>query len=124
MAGITPRPKNHFSPVVQPFFQRKNTIRADSLLYDRTAAVGRAFGNIRMIDSSENVIIFGDRGIHYRNGGLTTITGLPLAKKAMDGGDSLWLVADTFNYFSTDTMRLLAAYRTAKIMTLDMKGGL
>ncbi len=103
-------------------FSKKNTIRADSLLYDRTAAVGRAFGNIRMIDSSENVIIFGDRGIHYRNGGLTTITGLPLAKKAMDGGDSLWLVADTFNYFSTDTMRLLAAYRTAKIMTLDMKG--
>jgi len=103
-------------------YSKKNTIRADSLLYDRNTAIGRAFGHIKMVDSAQNVVIYGNEGIHYRNGGLTTINGLPLAKKAMDDGDSLWLIADTFNYYSTDSLRLLAAFRTAKIMTLDMKG--
>jgi lipopolysaccharide transport protein LptA len=103
-------------------FSKKNTIRADSLLYDRNASIGRAFGHIRMIDSMEKVVIYGDKGIHYRNGNFTTISGFPLAKKAMEGEDSLWLVADTFNYYSSDSLRLLAAFRGASIMTLDMKG--
>jgi len=100
----------------------QNTITADSLLYDRKIAIGRAFGNIRMIDSLEKVIIFGERGIHYRNGSLTTIYGNPLAKKAMEDGDSMRLIADTFNYYSTDSIRDLSAYRNAKILTKDMVG--
>lgn len=103
-------------------YAKKNTISADSLLYDRLAAVGRAFGHIKMIDSLEKVVIYGDEGVHYRNGGFTTITGTPLAKKAMDAGDSLWLIADTFNYINDDSVRVLTAFRNAKILTNEMMG--
>lgn len=103
-------------------FAKSNTITADSLLYDRNTAIGKAFGNIKMVDSMQRVVIYGKKGVHYRNGGLTTITGFPLAKKAMDGTDSLWLIADTFNYINNDSNRLLTAFRNAKILTDDMKG--
>ncbi len=100
----------------------KNTIFADSMLYDRTAAIGKAFGNIKMLDTAEKVVLYGQKGFHYRNGGLTTIFGNPLAKKAMEDDDTLWLIADTFNYISDDTMRKLSAYKNAKIKTLEMDG--
>jgi lipopolysaccharide export system protein LptA len=103
-------------------YSKKNTISADSLLYDRLAAIGRAYGNIEMIDSIEQVVIYGHQGTHYRNGGLTTITGTPLAKKAMEEGDSLWLIADTFNYINDDSIRVLTAFRNSKILTEDMLG--
>lgn len=97
-----------------------NVISGDSMEYDRNSSIGRAFGNIEVFDSVENITVYGGYGWSNQNSKETQVTINPWAKKYMDG-DSLYLKADTF-YYSTDTLgKVLSAYRNSLVFKTDVQ---
>ena len=93
------------------------------MYYNRNTGVGRAFGNLELIDTLEDVRIFGEEGHYNRITKRTVILGSPLAIKYYDE-DSLMLMSDTMIDI-TDTLtgkRELLAYHNATIFSLDMQG--
>jgi lipopolysaccharide export system protein LptA len=100
-----------------------NKLTADSMMYHRTSGFGEAFGNITLIDTSEQVSIYGNYGRYQRLEKITLVTGSPRAIKNLDG-DSLYFRADTFIDLA-DTLegkkRRLMAYRSVKLYKSDMQ---
>jgi lipopolysaccharide export system protein LptA len=100
-----------------------NKLTADSMMYHRTTGFGEAFGNISLIDTSEQVSIYGNYGRYQRLEKITLVTGSPRAIKNLDG-DSLYFRADTFIDLA-DTLegkkRRLMAYRSVKLYKSDMQ---
>lgn len=101
---------------------KDNKLVADSLRYNRNTGIGRAFRNITLIDTVEQIKIEGQYGISYRLEGKTMVTGSPLAIKYFDD-DSLFVKADTL-IDQTDTSggRVLSAFYNTKIHKSDMQG--
>lgn len=101
---------------------KNNKLFADSMVYNRNTGDGEAFGNLELIDTLEDVRIFGDHGTYNRFEQRTVILGLPLAIKYYDE-DSLMLMADTM-IDETDTLtneRKLLAYFNSSIFSSDMQ---
>jgi lipopolysaccharide export system protein LptA len=100
-----------------------NRLTADSMMYYRNTGLGEAFGNISMVDTTEQVAIYGEYGKYQRLEKLTMVTGSPRAIKNIDG-DSLYFRADTFIDLA-DTLlgkkRRLIAYRSVKLYKSDMQ---
>jgi lipopolysaccharide assembly outer membrane protein LptD (OstA) len=66
----------------------------DSVFYDGKQNIGRAFGNVQIIDSTQNTTIKGDYAIHYELTNLSIVTGQALFIKPFTK-DTLFLHADT-----------------------------
>lgn len=98
------------------------TLRGDSLYYNRRAGVGKAFDNVELADTVENVIIKGHYGAYYENSDYSLITKEPLFIHVSDG-DSLFLHADTLlsHFDSTGTYRHLKAFHHAKLFRHDFQ---
>ena len=97
-------------------------LRGDSLHYDRRAGEGRAWGHVSVIDTSSDVIVRGERGLHLQRADSSLITGRAELVMMM-GEDSLFLHADTL-FSMNDTaagMRVLAR-RNVRFFKNDMQG--
>lgn len=70
------------------------TLRGDSIWYDRKNGIGKAFENIEIKDTAQEVTIHGDYAIHYEHTETSFITGHALLIQQFDD-DSLYLHADT-----------------------------
>lgn len=102
---------------------KNNKLFADSMVYNRNTGNGKAFGNLELIDTLEDVRIFGEEGHYNRFSKRTLVMGKPLAVKYYDD-DSLLLMADTL-IDETDTSnnkRNLFAYNKAVILSGEMQG--
>jgi lipopolysaccharide export system protein LptA len=102
---------------------KENKLVADSMMYYRNTGFGEAFGNIKLVDTTEEITITGQYGKYERLSKLTLITGDPVAVKNLDG-DSFYLRADTL-IDQADTSfaqkRMLSAYRNVKAFKSDMQ---
>lgn len=97
-----------------------NVISGDSMEYFRKTSIGKAYGNIEVYDSIEEIRVFGGYGWSNQNTKETQVTIDPWAKKYMDG-DSLYIKADTF-YYATDTFgKVLSAYRNSIVFKQDIQ---
>ena len=76
------------------------TLRGDSIWYDRKNGIGKAFENIEITDTLQKVTIHGDYAIHYENSETSFITGHALLIQQFDN-DSLYLHADTLKSVTT-----------------------
>ncbi|MBR9860482.1 hypothetical protein GYB22_06975 [bacterium] len=100
----------------------ENKLEADSMIYNRNTGYGEAFRNLRLTDTTENIVITGQYGNYQRFIKRTLITGSPMAMKEMDE-DSFFLRADTM-IDQTDTAtdaRALTSYRKVRIYKSDMQ---
>ena len=100
-----------------------NKLIADSMMYYRNTGLGEAFGNLKMIDTVEQITILGQYGKYERLSKLTLITGEPMAIKNIDG-DSFYLKADTFLDIADTTnnqKRVLNAYRKVRAYKSDLQ---
>ena len=109
-----------------------NTIKGDTLYYEKFTGLGKAFGNIEMRDSSQNYILKGD----FANYNRPKKTGLVTKKALMiqvDNKDSLYLHGDTIYYgqytqlkdtTSTvpDTFKYVKTYHHVKFFRNDLQG--
>ncbi len=100
-------------------------LKGDSLYYERDNGFGRAISNVEMIDSTQNIILRGNKGIYYENEGLITLSDSALMIQ-IDGLDSLFIHADTLQSIndtaSTTDSKILLAFKHVKIYRQDLQG--
>lgn len=100
---------------------KNNKLWADSMEYDRNTGFGEAFGNIKMTDTIENILITGAYGSYKRLENITLITGNPMAISYSDD-DTLYLKADTFiDQIDTANKRALTAFKRVRVYRSDMQ---
>ena len=94
----------------------------DSLFYNRNKSFGKAVGNIRVIDTSENLLIEGQYAEHFANTKKTFITKKVLVTKGFEK-DSLYMTGDTIRsaYDSTGKYRILRGYYHVKVYNKDFQ---
>lgn len=104
-------------------------LAGDSILYDRDKGVGRAYGNVTLIDSAEHMIVSGLYALLDRNKSKSVVTGKVLLKQ-YDDQDTLYLHADTLVAFEeqlirkkdTLTWKVMRAYHKVKFFRTDIQG--
>jgi len=106
-------------------YQNKEKIlKGDSIYYDDMQGIGKAFQNISLIDTTENMILKGDYAYYQKEPENFLITKKALLIQVTDKTDSLFLHADTLRseYDSSGTYRILKAYFKVKIFRDDFQG--
>jgi lipopolysaccharide export system protein LptA len=105
------------------FLTEEQKLEGDSLYYDRNLDFGKAYNNVIMSDSVQNMIITGNYGEFKRRNGYSYITDSATAVM-IDSRDSLFLHSDTlWVYFdSAQNIEFLYAYYHAKFFRRDMQG--
>jgi lipopolysaccharide export system protein LptA len=97
------------------------TLAADSLMYDKKNGIGNAFGNLRMFDSSNNVEVYGQKGLYRARSKETYITNNPLAIQYSDD-DTMYVLADTFYYVNDSLKKQLHAFPGTAINQKEFQG--
>jgi len=106
-------------------YQNKEKIlKGDSLYYNDMQGVGKAFQNISLIDTTENMILKGHYAYYQKEPENFLITDKALLIQVTDKIDSLFLHADTLRseYDSSGLHRILKAYYKVKIFRDDFQG--
>jgi len=99
----------------------ENELYADSMLYNRKTGYGEAYRDIILIDTLEQVTIYGDTGYYQRFTQSTEIFGNPFATKLIDD-DTLFLKAKYFmDYKDSSQQRLLMARRDVILYKIDIQ---
>lgn len=98
-------------------------IAADSIDYNQKTDEGKMFGNVEIQDTTENIIVKGDRGFQNQKDSTSLVVGNTLLIQVYKS-DSLFLHADTLfaEYDSTRKHRMIYAYRHAKFLKGTMAG--
>jgi len=120
-------------------YSGNNILHADSIHYNKKKEAGDAYGNVKMIDNKEKVIVSGDRAYTNQKNGRTWVTGHALLTKflAKDtlyaSADSLWayekkipIVKDKLGT-DTDSVQykdstVVKAYHHVRIFKNDVQG--
>ncbi|MBC7426570.1 MAG: hypothetical protein H7321_08550 [Bacteroidia bacterium] len=102
-------------------YSKENKISADSILYDRKQGIGKAHGNIEMVDTLEKTTVYGQYGVYNRKTKLTLITKSPMVKRIMDN-DSMYILADSLYYFADSFQRSLKTFHHSRILQNDFQG--
>ncbi len=99
-------------------------IEGDLLDQDRNNGIYKAKGNVIMTSTENEVIITGEKADYFQKQGMTIITGLPVLKKAISEGDTMYMRADTMISFESDSAAndYLLAYRQVRLFKSDMQG--
>ncbi len=98
-------------------------LKGDSLYYERETGIGRAYYNVELIDTSQDIILQGNRAIYNETTEFAELTDRALMIQ-VDKGDSLFIHADTLKSVS-DTIpesRMIKAYYHVKIFREDLQG--
>jgi len=118
--------KNHDSKLFQrPVIQQKNqTLTADSIIYSDSSTHGRAYENIKIVNTSLQIVIKGKIGETWDKKGISYITDSALAISYNPQNDSLFMHADTLWLFfdkHKKTKKMLA-YHQVKFFRKDLQG--
>ena len=109
-----------------------NSIKGDTLYYEKFTGLGKAFGNIEMRDSSKSYILKGNFASYSRPLKTGFVTKRALMVQ-VDEKDSLYLHGDTiyYGYFTKlkdttatvpDTFKYVKAYHHVKFFRSDLQG--
>lgn len=100
-------------------------LRGDSLYYERGPGMGKAFNQVELYDSANQVILAGRYAIYFEEPEYAMITDSALLMQISDT-DTLYVHADTLNSItttdSTGEYKILRAYYRVKIFSQDMQG--
>lgn len=104
-------------------FSKEQKLYGDSLYYDRKGALGKALGNITIIDTVQKIMINGDYAIHYEKGNRSLVTGKTMLTMMFEN-DSLFLHSDTLLsiFDSTQSNRFIHAFHKVKFYKNDLQG--
>jgi len=97
-------------------------LSADSLFYDRNIGLGKAMGNVVLIDTVQNTIVTGHFAEHFEREKLSMVTGRAMMKY-ISGTDTLYLHSDTLRLVYPDETegRYVFAYNRAKMFRNDFQ---
>ena len=110
---------------------KEQTLRGDTVKYDRILAIGIGLGNVSVYDSTNKVIISGDYAEHHEKEDSSFVTGRATMIQVFEN-DSLFMHGDTLKAVanskdqSVDTSgnrkRNLFAYHHVKMFRSDLQG--
>lgn len=92
------------------YTNNKQSLKGDSLYYDRKNGIGKAFINIELVDSTENVLLTGNYAIYHERPEYSMATDSAVFIQVTED-DSLFLHGDTLLYITV--MDTIVKYRTA-----------
>jgi len=105
-------------------------LKGDTLYYDRKKGLGRAYGNVEIIDTTQHLTITGDYAEYLEKTQNSFIKGNTLLRQVYNN-DTLFLHADLFRSMLEDTIkqdslqqqnRILLAYNRVKFFKSDLQG--
>ncbi len=98
-------------------------LTGDSLYYERKNGYGQAFRNIRVIDTVQNMIIYGQYAVYNKSLGYTMITLKPEAHM-VDDNDTLFMHSDTMRatFDSAQNSKEIFAYYHMKFFRSNLQG--
>lgn len=98
-------------------------LTGDSLYYERTNGYGQAFRNIQVIDTVQDVIVYGQYAVYDKSLGYTMITQRPEAHM-IDENDTLFMHSDTMRatFDSAQNTKELYAYYHMKFFKSNLQG--
>jgi lipopolysaccharide export system protein LptA len=97
-------------------------LTGDSLVYDRNQRYGRAYRNIRLTDTSQKSVIYGDYAEYREARSEAMITRKPVYARIFEG-DTLFVAADTLFHRDIDSLNnFLSAYHNVRIFRKDLQG--
>lgn len=102
---------------------KEQKLSGDSLLYDRKAGTGKAYGNVAIYDTLQDVVISGDYGFYDEKKQKSFVTGKTMLTQLLDK-DSLFMHADTL-FAVNDTVaknKSYYAYHHVKLFKSDLQG--
>ncbi len=106
------------------FLQNKEKIlKGDSIYYERESGLGKAFINVELIDTVQNLVLLGNYAIYEEISEYAMLTDSALMIQ-IDNRDSLFIHADTIKSVA-DTIpekKLIKAYNHVKIYRSDLQG--
>ena len=105
-----------------------NTLKGDSLYYDRKIKIGRAFDNVEAIDSTQNALLLGNYGEYHEDTEMSVMTDSAQFIKIQEK-DSLYMHADTIMSIKdsllteTDTshFNIIKAFHKVKVFKSDFQ---
>lgn len=101
---------------------KEQKLTGDSLLYDRKKGFGRAFNNVRLIDTTNKSVIYGDYVEYTEKGSKALITKNALYVRMFEK-DSLFLTGDTLYHEDVDSVNnKIRAYHHVKFYKTDLQG--
>ena len=101
----------------------KQTVRGDSLYYEKHTGFGRAIDNVEIVDKDQNIILRGNRGIYYENTEYAQLTEKAQFIQVSSNGDSLFLHADTLlSEIDTSGTKYIKAFYGVRMYKSDMQG--
>lgn len=101
---------------------RGNTLTGDSLVYDKAAGRGEAFGNMVLTDSARRMTIEGDYGFYNELTDSAYCTGRARALEYSQA-DTLYLHGDVIRTWQTpDSVRMMVANPNVRFWRVDIQG--
>ncbi|GAH68303.1 unnamed protein product, partial [marine sediment metagenome] len=100
----------------------KQTVKGDSLYYEKLTGFGRAVNNVVIIDHEQDIILKGNRGIYYENSDYARLTDRAQFIQ-ITPEDTLYLHADTLlSELDTSDTKFIKAYYGVKIFKSNLQG--
>jgi|AntAceMinimDraft_17_1070374.scaffolds.fasta_scaffold31830_2 lipopolysaccharide export system protein LptA len=101
----------------------KQMLKGDSLYYNRTMGIGKAFNNVSITDTAQNFIVKGNFAEYKEAENISVITDSALLILT-EQPDSLFLHADTIKIVSdtTQSVKVAHAFHKAKFYKNDIQG--
>jgi lipopolysaccharide export system protein LptA len=101
---------------------KRQTVKGDSLYYEKLTGFGRGVNNVEIIDSLQNIILKGNLAIYYENSEFARLTDRAQFIQ-VSNGDSLFLHADTLlSELDTNGKKIIKAYYGVRIYKSDLQG--
>ena len=99
------------------------TVNGDTLYYESQSGSGRAFGNITIVDTTNNIILKGQKGEFHQPTEHAWLTGRRALLIMAGEKDSLYVHADTLRSdVDTAGFKILRAYNRVRFFSNDMQG--
>lgn len=106
---------------------KEQTLKGDSIVYDRVKAIGKAFGQVMINDTVNKLIIEGNYAEYHENSDSSWVTGRAVMTQVMSD-DSLFMHADTLMAIGRDTTtegrskKNLFAFHKVKLYSKELQG--
>lgn len=102
---------------------QKTILKGDSIYYNGEKNYGEAFRNISIRDTTTNIIISGNYGIHHEKTKESLVTNKALLTQIFEKGDSLFMHADTLKSLPDSAGKdVLYAFHGVKFYKRDFQG--
>lgn len=101
---------------------KEQKLKGDSLVYDRTEKIARAYRNVRLIDTSQKSVLYGDFVEYKELKHEAMATRKPMYARIIEK-DTLFLAADTLYHIDIDSVdNFINAFHHVRIFKTNLQG--